>query len=91
LLHVTWRDLFIILKRSVQRSAYTAARESAATDHQKANRKVLLFSRAVCEGGAVVGDEATEGDLKTGKNKGVVLVREIIIFFVSPSTCSSLM
>lgn len=90
LLHVTLRNLFIILKRSIQRSAYTAARQSVATDPQKANRKALLVSRAVCEGCAVVGDEATEGDLKTGKNNGVVLVREIIIIFVSPSTCSSL-
>ena len=35
-------------------------------------------------------DEEGRTDFKTGKKKGVVQVLEIIIFLVSPSTCSSL-
>jgi hypothetical protein len=46
---------------------------------------VLLFSSA-----AGRGDAGVEIALKTGKKNGAVEVRVIIIFMVSPSTCSSL-
>jgi hypothetical protein len=69
--------------RSLQRSAYTSAARGGAVDDGDEGALEAPLGATAAAAGEIKG-------LKTGRKNGVVLVRAIIIFNVSPSICSSL-